>query len=211
MPRHTRTHTLQSLLAAAALLLGLGTNASANHISTTSRTIKATWRSWEFIPPIGETFRCPVTLEGSLHSSTIAKVVGALLGFITRASINSSACAGIHATILQASLPWHMRYRGFTGTLPSITRIETGIIGLAFLIEGTFGIECLYISSTTEPTIVNYNVSAAHAITSVEVAGEINSTTGCGIFGEHIRGKLAGESTAISQLGNTAGITVTLI
>ncbi len=203
---------LLAIAGATVLLAALVSAASANHISSSSRTIRATWRTMEFIPPVGETVRCPVTLEGSLHSSTIAKVVGALIGYITRASIISSGCAGGHATILTSTLPWHVRYRGFAGTLPNITRIETGVIGSSFLVEGTFGIECLYVSSASEPTIGNYVVnSSTHAITGAEVSGEINSTTGCGIFGEHIRGKLAGTSATISQLGSTAGITVTLI
>ncbi len=201
-----------SLASATALLCVLTSAASANRLSSTSRTLRASWRTLEFIPPAGETVRCPVTLEGSLHSSTITKVAGALIGYITRASVASASCSGSHWTVLTGTLPWHIRYRGFAGTLPNITKLETTLIGFAILVEGTFGVECLYLSTTTEPLNINYaRNTTTHALASAEVTGEINSTTGCGIFGEHVRGKFAGTSATLTQLGSTAGISVTLI
>jgi hypothetical protein len=210
MFRHVRF--LQSLLAATLLLCALTAAASANRLSSTSRTIRSTWRSAEFIPPIGEVVKCPVTLEGSLHSGNVAKTAGALMGYITRTIINSPGCSGGHATILTATLPWHVLYRSFQGTLPNITVLETSVIGVAFLVEGTFGLECLYVSTATEPVLGDLNRNATtHVIASSGVGGEINSTTGCGIFGEHIRARLRGTSSTTTQLGSTTAITVTLI
>jgi hypothetical protein len=48
------------------------------------------------------TTRCQVTLEGSLHTRTIAKVQGALIGYITTARL---ACSSGSLTIL----PEHCR------------------------------------------------------------------------------------------------------
>jgi hypothetical protein len=210
MSRHIRT--LPSLAAATALLCVLTATASANHLSINSRTIRATWNELDVIPPVGETARCLLTLEGSFHSASIAKTSGALIGYITRATIPSSSCTGIlEVTVQQASLPWHVRYRGFQGTLPNITDLQTSVIGAAFLVEGTFGIECLYLTTAADPLVDNYSIRSGHSIVNSEVGGEIRSENGCGIFGEHIRLRFRGTSSTISQLGSTAGITVTLI
>jgi hypothetical protein len=65
-------------------------------------TIRAIWDPMEFIGPLGESARCPLTLEGSFHARTIAKVAYALNGYITRAAVGVPAsCTGSEATILQ--------------------------------------------------------------------------------------------------------------
>jgi hypothetical protein len=50
---------------------------------------------------------CRLTLEGSLHARTIAKVAGALLGYITRFATGQCTQG---TTILTETLPWHVRY-----------------------------------------------------------------------------------------------------
>ncbi len=117
---------------AAACLLAVGVaNASANNLSTSSRTFRITWSSIslgsaeEIVIPI----RCPITLEGSFHSGTIRKVAGALIGYVTRATIPSAACTSGTATIGQESLPWHVRYKSFEGTLPRITGVRFSLNG----------------------------------------------------------------------------------
>jgi hypothetical protein len=81
------------------------------------------------VPPVN----CPVTLEGSLHSAAVSKVSGALIGYITSAQVGQAVlCEGGTATALTETLPWHIRYDSFTGTLPNITGVEWQIIGLSF-------------------------------------------------------------------------------
>lgn len=61
--------------AAVALSATVGT-ASARNLSATSQTIRASWRELVFTSGTGGTTTCQVTLEGSLHSRTTAKVIG---------------------------------------------------------------------------------------------------------------------------------------
>jgi hypothetical protein len=106
-------------LAAALLLSAALSTASASRLSVSNRNIRVTWSSLEFRSPI-VTVRCRVTIEGSFHSATIPKMEGTLVGYITRATVDSANCT--NATATAEGLPWHITYESFTGTLP---RIET--------------------------------------------------------------------------------------
>ena len=198
------TRTLLALASAAIMLSALASAASANHLSTSTRTARATWTAMEFIEPFGQTVRCPVTLEGTLHSATISKTPELLVGFITRATVGTNSCSGGSATVLQETLPWHLRYAGFTGTLPNMTAVIINTIGSAFRVRGPFG-TCLFTSTTTQPTRGTYSLNTSHAVTGVAVSGTITSNEGCGPFGERITGSLRGNSAT-----NTAQ-TITLI
>jgi hypothetical protein len=87
---------------------------------------------------------CPVTLEGSFHSKTLSKVCGQLIGYITRAT--KGTCQTGAVTILSATLPWHVRYESFRGTLPAISEIDTALANGGWQIE-IFGLSCLYEST----------------------------------------------------------------
>src|SRR5438270_3751470 len=108
---------LLAVVGATVLLGALVGTASAARLSNSSTTFRATWTSAEFSGGFG-TPRCSLTLEGSLHSATIVKTRGSLVGYITRASVGP--CVNGSATVLTATLPWHVQYDSFTGTLPSI-------------------------------------------------------------------------------------------
>ncbi len=184
------------------VLAALVSGASANRLSQSSSTLRATWTSAEFGGGFG-TVRCSLTIESSLHSRTFTKTAGALAGYVTRASVGP--CASGSATILAATLPWHLRYASFTGTLPSISSITMNVIGVAFQIrEPTFGITCLATSTTTEPAGGALNRESGGAATSVSLGGTIE--TSCGI-----RGTLSGTSGAPTVAGATTRITLTLI
>src|SRR5215207_6699629 len=173
------TKTLLALVGATVMLSALVAGASANRLSSTSRNIRATWASMEFIEPLNSTVRCPVTLEGSLHSGIITKTPGALIGHISRGTVATSSCSGGTASILQANLPWHVRYSGFAGTLPNITVMRTTVIGASFRVAGPFG-TCLFTSSAAQPTTGDFNRAVVGgALTSVNVGGEITSNEGC--------------------------------
>jgi len=188
-------------VAGATVLLGaLVSTASATRLSSSSQTLRATFARVDFSGGFGTT-ECAVTLEGSLHSRTIAKVAGSLIGFITRAIV-AERCIRGSATILTASLPWHVRYASFTGTLPNITRLNTTVTGAQFNVrEPVFGVACLASGGTATGV---YNREAGGALTSAVIGGE--SPTSCGI-----NGALNGTSTALTVLGAATRITVTLI
>ena len=166
---------LIALTTATITLAAYTTMASANHLSLSTQSLRATWTSFELIGGFG-TIRCSLTLEKSLHSRTINKTVGSLIGFITRASVGP--CPQGSGTILQASLPWHVQYAGFTGTLPTIGSVRTNIIGLAYqLREPSFGITCLATSTAASPATLTYNLTSG-SVTSVTLGGTIP----CGSF-----------------------------
>lgn len=185
---------LISLATAVAALAAFASMASANHLSFSSQTLRATWTSFEFSGGFG-TIRCNLTLEKSLHSRTINKTAGLLIGAITRASIGP--CASGSFTVLTESLPWHVQYASFEGTLPTIVSVTTNIIGLALqLREPTFGITCLMRSEASHPARLIYNLRSG-SVTSVTLGGSIP----CGSF----TGTLGGSSATNSAL------TITLI
>lgn len=98
---------------------------------------------------------CPLTLEGSFHSRSFAKVPGALIGYITRARLEEESCSGGEARYLQETLPWHLQYASFSGTLPNITSITTNVIGLGIVVT-RLGRSCLYITTATTPGVLTW-------------------------------------------------------
>jgi hypothetical protein len=189
---------LLAVVGAAVLLGAFVSSASARNLSISSQTNTALWRRMDFGGGFG-TVECEVKLSGSFHTRTIAKTVGLLVGYITEGTI--LRCARGSATINQASLPWHRRYRNFTGTLPNITGQSETVTGAEFTIrEPTFGITCT-VSRTNSSTIGTYAVSSG-TITRAEVSG----TSRCGEFEGTLRG---GETNVTNGAG--ARITITLI
>ncbi|HEX7289665.1 MAG TPA: hypothetical protein VF250_00945 [Conexibacter sp.] len=166
--------------AAAAALLGvLVSGASARNLSTSNQQIRANFREVRFSGLFGTTV-CQVTVEGSFHERTTAKVVGRLVGYIT--TVRLGPCATGTATVLSETLPWHVQYSGFTGTLPNITRIDAKAINAAFRLRTPEGFACLSRSTPEQPVIGAFN----RDITSSQVTGAIlggTIETTCGIPG----------------------------
>ena len=107
---------------ASSLLLALGiTTASARNLSFSNQTIRVAWSSVEFTSSV--IVRCRLTLEGSFHTRTITKVVRSLIGSITRATMDEANCTNGNGRARTETLPWHLTYEGFTGTLPNIDSI----------------------------------------------------------------------------------------
>jgi hypothetical protein len=184
---------LLAVVGATVLLGAFVSSASATRLSSSTQTISANWARMNFSATFG-TVECAVTLSGSLHSRTITKTRGSLIGLITDARVG--ACARGEAQVLTATLPWHVQYESFAGTLPTITSITTRVIGSSFR-AGFFGIGCLSRTEAANPATGTYNLSAGR-VTSVTVGGRI--PTSCGDVGT-----LSGTSTS-----NTAQ-TITLI
>jgi len=195
--------TLISLAGATVLLGALIASASARNLSSSSQTLRATFSRIDFTGGFG-TVECAVTVEGSFHSRTIQKNLGHLAGLITRAIVGT--CPRGSATVLQESLPWHVRYNSFEGTLPNIRQINATISGLAFRMrEPTFGLTCLAVSEEEEPATLTFNRDVVtRALTTALAGGTV--TTDCGTSGT-----LRSTAGPLVILNSTSRITVTLI
>ena len=185
-----------AVVGASVLLAALVGVASAGRLSTSALAINASWRTFSFRGGLG-TAECEVIVNGTFHERTITKTANALSGFVTAANITRCARGG--ATVLRETLPWHVQYNSFAGTLPAITSIRARIIGVAFRIsEPVFGVSCLSRSSTTEPAFLGFNRNTATgAVTSATASGTLR----CGSF----EGVLEGTSSSLTAF------TVTLI
>lgn len=192
---------------AAAVTFVLVANASANRFSLSQQPVRITFHPITFNnnAGIGSPVRCEVTLEGSFHSRTITKVVGLLWGHISRAVIKSETCTGGSSTILRETLPWHVRYGGFSGVLPAISTVTLQVVGLAGRIQ-TAEIACLAMTTAARPTVAIAQIGTQFLRLDETRTIPLSGGAFCG-FAE---GSLAGEGFT-SQLGNTAPILIKLI
>jgi hypothetical protein len=208
-----RSKLILAAAVAAAVLGAIVSTTSANRIALTERAFRATWNKIGFIGFI--TLECHLTIEGSFHSRTGSKIAENLVGYITRSIVAETQCTGGRARILTEALPWHIRYGGFTGTLPIITSLTIRIIDSHFLIPlgAPIGGACLYASTAASPIrdIVNRNTTTgvAESIT-VEEASQIPLASGteftCGNSA-----RLGGTTNSLTQPASTIKITVTLV
>lgn len=144
-----------TVLAASALLALVASGSMAQRLSVSEREFDIRWRLLTFTPTSGGPVACPVTLLGTFHSRTIRKVANTLIGVIDHASIGDNGgredptCAGGGATALLETLPWHVTYESFNGTLPNITAVNLRLIRASFQISNEVG-TCLAITDTTD-------------------------------------------------------------
>jgi hypothetical protein len=180
----------------ATVLLGaLISSASARNLSISNQSIRASFSSVSFNGPFGTT-RCHVTLEGSLHARTFAKVSGSLIGYITSAILGP--CQSFSFTILRETLPWHVRYSGFNGPLPSITSLITHVVGFAYRIREPGGVTCLARSEANEPAVITYHRNTTtQRLEEAGISGRIRTGPEC--FGAALT--LASDSARVSVLG----------
>jgi hypothetical protein len=215
---HVRTMGTLAALAATLVLAFAVTTASANNISTSNRNFRIVWSEMKFFDEGEASERlstlCPVTMEGSFHSATIRKVARQLIGYISRAVVNEAACReGLNAAparFLPESLPWHVTYAAFSGTLPNITRMRVLVSGIRY--ESTLGMRrCLFAGADLGAEFLREaggritGFEFDHSTTLPALAG---SGTVCEIF--RIRGGLERLGT-VTLLGNTTAITLRLI
>jgi hypothetical protein len=127
----------------------------------------------EITSELATTYRCRLTLEGSFHTRTIAKVAETLIGYVNRAALPE--CSGFMSTrLLTETLPWHVRYRSFSGALPNIVSLSTSIIGFAMSIrEPTFRVVCLGRSTAEEPFILRWDREAGGRLREASASGSI--------------------------------------
>jgi len=209
----TRSKLILAGLSAALLMsLAVG-SAQANRLSVSNKNWRAVWSRLVFTDENENPLvTCPVTMEGSFHSATIRKVLGALIGYVTRATAGRP-CTGGAATVRQNSLPWHITYEGFEGALPNITEIFLLLRNVNFTVE-VFGIRCGYGKPED-----NLNGVAARNTATAEVqlsalpiaqGGFLNKLSGSELLCPG-RGGFTQFSGQVTLLGTTTRISITLI
>jgi hypothetical protein len=206
-----RNTVLSVVLATAGALCLIAGVASANTLSLSNRQIRTTWARLEFIgeweggAQIGN--YCAVTLEGSFHSSTLRKVAGALVGHLTRASV--ARCQLELITVSPLALPWHIRYQGFRGTLPTLTGLSIDVVGMSWDLNSG-GIRCLYRSTTARPAAASILVTRG-VLSALTFSGAVPKGVEDIFCSLPTQLLMLGSSGPVTLLGTTTAVTVTLI
>jgi hypothetical protein len=217
MEIHPRTALIA--LTAALVLAIAASAASASRLSISERSFLIRWSPLTIGTTAGSSIRCSLTLDGSFHSSTITKVERALIGYINAATIagtsgngREAVCAGATFTVLRETLPWHVQYNGFTGTLPRIATIGLLLLGASYRIdpEGSFEPACLARTTEATPSRGITNIEAGGTITGFEADPSAlipqSGGFGCSIS----EGRFSGRGI-VQNAANTANITIRLI
>jgi hypothetical protein len=157
----TRSKLLLGGLAAALVMAAFVGSASARRIEISEPRFRAVFAPLTFGAEGQTPVVCRVTLEGSFHSRTLSKVVGALLGYVTAAE--TANCTSETARALRETLPWHILYVSFTGTLPNISSIRIDLRNAAFLVRAFGFVSCLYRTEEGHPAMGEVLVSAGVA------------------------------------------------
>lgn len=202
---HTRARRLLVGAVGALVLATAVGSASANRFSFSNRSFRSVWSSVSFEAG-GTTVRCPVTFEGSFHSATLQKVVGALVGFISRATAATGSCTGGRVTVQQETLPWHLTYTGFEGTLPNITHVNTNMANATYRVEFGTGTPCT-VRTSGGKFLLTLDANGVISVT-INYFAPVSGGGLCEVLGEaHV--EAAG--TPATLPGSATRITVTLI
>ena len=208
----TRTKLIISVLAATLLMSAAVSSASASRLSVSNRNIRVVW-SLLTLEAAGAVMQCPVTLEGSFHSATVAKRVGSLIAHISRASVRGELAGCLNTgTATVSTLPWHVVYGGFQGTLPRPTGIIFRLIGARITIDPAGGLPaCTATTSTMNPGggVAQLETSGSVTGLSADESATIpfSEGFGCALF----TGTYSGSGTVRLLGGPTTQIRVTLI
>jgi hypothetical protein len=215
--RHIRPiTTVLAAVAAVTLALALTAGASARRIALTEQNFLASWTPTSPIAfnAAGHAIRCPVTIDGSFHSRTVSKVCGQLVGYVNRAIVANSVCTNGHFTAQTETLPWHIRYLRFSGTLPIISLLYIVLVGGRFTFETAEGILCEMGTTAEHPAVGNIEIrregetgflKAERLIALPEFTIPLGGGFICRLGGE-----VSFEGTA-NLTGTTAGRTRTLV
>lgn len=147
--RKLTRRALVALLVLVGTFIAFGGTVSANKLSFNGRFFLIRWENGTFkLREAGteSTAECRVTLEGVLHSNTIPKVASVLIGYIDGATMNP--CSTNIAGFLTNTLPWHVHYEGFTGTLPNIDLLKIEITDASIWYGPR---RCLAVASAANP------------------------------------------------------------
>jgi hypothetical protein len=216
-----RSKLLLTALTASLVFAVMVSSSSARRFALSNQLFRVTWSSLEFTgrEPFGGTLRirCPVTLEGSFHSRTLSKVSGQLIGYVTRAAL-TRPCNGGEAWILNGierptnTLPWHIRYDRFIGTLPAIERIRLQLINASFLVLIGGSIGCLFESTAARPAFgfVEREAGGLANTLSADPTSQIPLKASLETIFCPSEGSFEGSGN-VTLLGNTTRISVTLV
>jgi len=133
-----RTHIklMVTAVVAAGILVAAVGSATANRLSIDDRDVYVFWNDASqrlSFNAGGSAVACEVTLLGSFHSNTIRKINRLLVGTIEHVDVDEAGCTNGTADI-NGTLPWVVSYEGFTGALPTISRVRLLLSGPDFLI-----------------------------------------------------------------------------
>ena len=207
-PTHKHLRTLIAALTATILLAAATNAATARSLSISNQNVRGTWSSLEFNGG-SVIFRCRVTLEGSFHTRTVAKVARSLVGAVTRATVDEANCTNGNGRPRNETLPWHITYEGFTGTLPNISGVFLLLSRFRFTLTVP-GLCTADYGTATDNITGRVNLSGGE-ITSLEpVAGRNRATLHSGGAFCPGSGTFGGSGT-VTLLGTTTRIRVTLI
>lgn len=199
---HARSRLLFAGLLSTLLLAHAAGSASASRLSLSETGFKFMYSPISFVPSFGSSIKCPVTLEGSFHGRTASKTAGALAGFITRASLGT--CEAGRARFNTETLPWHLQYGSFEGTLPNITGITEYVIRPSWEMDGEiFGLRVTCRYTAPRQGAVNHRESRG-VITEHRPLGEAVSseTSGCPT------GRPTGTATVKTPTGGTISVSL---
>lgn len=219
-----RTVRSTVLVISAAMLLVAGAGyAYAGRLSASGQNLRVTWAPLEIVQEGFAIYRCPVTLEGSLHSMTVSKVIGTLIGSITRAWVQQEGCSGARLSAFNGSeryngttapntLPWHLTYESFGGTLPTpltvsflLSRFRFGFRDSNNFCTGQYGAE-------TDNVGIRAALGAGGVITSTSIVEGRDTITSTRRDGGIICVPLRLHGTgSVMVLGTTTRVAVTLI
>lgn len=209
-------------LGATALLATAVSTASAGRLSLSSQTIRAVWSSIELRNEVS-TLKCRLTIEGSFHARTIGKAAGSLVGLITRARAIQESCTNgtvapingterYNGTTPPNTLPWHLTYESFQGTLPNISAVRLLLSRLRFGI--TISGLCIGQYGTAEDNVtLSGNREAGGTVTElvpVEMSNNLTLFRRDGGFFCPASWRITGRSL-VTVLGARTNITVALI
>ena len=192
-------------------------SAAAGRFSVDDQDFRIVWTEVSFVPDFVDPVRCGLTIIGSMHSRTITKTDGLLVGHVTSARTSFPTCTPREegATALAFTLPWHVTYAVFTGTLPAITGVKLEILGASFDIftiedEGIRTALCLARTEASEPGKVTLNVSRGLVTTATfdETAAIDLNDVGASAQCDFIDGSLRGSGTVDDGSGAPIGVSL---
>lgn len=159
---------LLAVVSTTVLFGALVSSASARNLEVSSQTVTSLWTRLSITSSAIGIVECEVKLSGSFHGRTFTKTVNSLIGYITEGTVLRCASGG--ATVNQASLPWHVKYRSFAGTLPNITQVASTVTGSEWNVREIFGLTCTARREFSS-LVLTYGVSIG-TVSSASVEGE---------------------------------------
>lgn len=136
----------------------------------------------------------------------IAKAEARLVGWVNSFDVDEDACSGGTVIPLAETLPWHILFQSFSGTLPDITAIDFIITGVAVNFSGM--VECLYESDISRPATGTFTRDTRGKITGFSLDPGTPIPTG-GFCGDDA--ELAGTASVEEAEGGEALLLVWLV